>query len=184
MRQDNFMMHCRFFMWYQNSGLASYQSKQQHVIQLMATLIQFQNYNGTSNSCKSFHRKIVRLRWKALFGMHHPPLLLTKKHTKRCHYYPRWSKKLQRRSRCHMIKQSMKCAEEGKSPIKVCDDINVFVLLASYVHKYAMKANFLMESFSDSRTLIDINQTSNLYQKKTCWHHAIDNCCECSFWMW
>ena len=61
----------------------------------------------------------------------------------------------------NIIKQAMKCAEEGKSPIKVvCDDTDVFVLLASYVHKYAVKENILMESFSDSRALININQTA------------------------
>ena len=61
----------------------------------------------------------------------------------------------------NIIKQFMKCAEEGKSPIKVvCDDTDVFVLLASYVHKYSVKVSTLMESFSDTRALIDINQTA------------------------
>ncbi|XP_066928156.1 uncharacterized protein [Clytia hemisphaerica] len=61
----------------------------------------------------------------------------------------------------NIIKQAMKCAEEGQSPIKViCDDTDVFVLLASYVHKYSVEALVVMESFSDARALININQTA------------------------
>ena len=65
----------------------------------------------------------------------------------------------------NMIMQCMKCAEEGKSPIKViCDDTNVFVLLTSYVHKHSIKSSVLMESFSDDRALININARATKHE--------------------
>ena len=58
-----------------------------------------------------------------------------------------------------MIQQVFHAAEHGGSLIKVvCDDTDVFMLLANFVEKHTLEATVLMEEKHD-RKIININET-------------------------
>ena len=59
-----------------------------------------------------------------------------------------------------MIQQVFHAAEHGGSLIKVvCDDTDVFVLLANFVEKHTLESTVLMEETHYDRKIININET-------------------------